>query len=418
MTKTSNLLFVDDDASVIAAFRRGFWRNPDAWHMDFADSGRGALEILEDRPIDLLITDLFMPGTTGLDLLKECKERFPWTDVVLVTGMPSVEAAIEAFKNGAIQFLTKPIGIDRLRGTLLEALRKRELCRLAPHSPVIETEWAGYTLVGRIAEGGMGTVFLASHADHPQHCAVKIFRMGPTVAGVDAQQQTDRFYREGKIARRIDHPNVIGCHDVGEWGAHKIPFIAFEYFDGLTLESIIRSRQPLSVLEKLMILRQICKALVAVHEVVLCHRDLKPLNVLVDDELIVKLIDFGIVRTAHSELTQADCVLGSPQFMAPEYFSPGVADARADLYAFGVIAYELFTGRAPFMSMSLAGLVQTILNKQPISLVELAPDAPVAVADYVHRLLQKVPTDRFPSSVAALEVLDALINQLEEMADG
>jgi serine/threonine-protein kinase len=218
-----------------------------------------------------------------------------------------------------------------------------------------------------------------------------------------------RFMAEAQAAAAIEHENVVRFIEYGLAKEEQIPYLVMEYVEGQSLKSIIReSDVELKLEEKVHLLRQMVAALVAIHAADVCHRDVKPSNVLVDAELNVKLIDFGIARLPDSELTMTHNILGSPSYMAPEAFITAKVDHRADLFSLGIVAYELFVGSKPFEGKNFLLLGKRITSARPAEPRKLDPDISPSLQAFLAMLLKKSPDDRFATAAEALAALDSL----------
>lgn len=267
---------------------------------------------------------------------------------------------------------------------------------------LIGCELGNYVIEAQIAQGGMAVVYAARHPTLGRRIAVKF--LSPELRG--DRQLEERFLLEARVTASLRHPNVIEIYDFGEVAGHT--YYTMELLEGDDLGNVMDTRGRLSPSDAVLTLTQVCAALEAAHDVGVIHRDLKPSNVFVLDgaPLRVKLMDFGVAKvngSDHVARTRAGQVLGTPTHMSPEQ-ALGQGDRigpRTDLYALGVIGFELLTGRLPFESDSEV-LVMTMHIKDPVpSIRELAPEVPAQVAELVERCLQKDPNRR-PASAGEL----------------
>ena len=250
-----------------------------------------------------------------------------------------------------------------------------------------------YQLLELVGEGVSARVHRARDAATGGIVAVKV--LNPHLA-TDAVS-LERFRREIEITRVVGHPHVVSIHDlVVEPGR---TFLVMEYIDGLDLRAQVRRDGPLPVEVVLDVARQVLDVLAACHAKGVIHRDLKPQNLLRTADGIVKVVDFGVSRmTALTDLTQTGTTLGSPEYMAPELFVTNTYDPRTDLYALGVILFELLTGELPFRGDSMAALYHQHRTAEPPWLAERRPDAPEWLRHVVERLLAKSPHERYQSA--------------------
>ena len=276
-----------------------------------------------------------------------------------------------------------------------------------PLDPLVGTVVDGrYRVVSRISEGGMGVVYRAEHVFLKRDVALKRLHRELT----EQKQAVARFEREAQAAAQIAHPNVCQVLDcgVGEDGAF---FIAMELLDGIPLDARIARAAPLPLPEVVDIGVQLCDALHHAHGLGIVHRDLKPENVMLMPRrdgagVVPKIMDFGIAKVAQEgdgkKLTQAGMVFGTPQYMAPEQAAGSAVDARADLYALGVILYEMATGRCPFQSENVSTLLMMHLTQPPPPLEAVAPQLrfPEPFRAVVFGCLEKHPAHRIPTANA------------------
>jgi serine/threonine-protein kinase len=266
-----------------------------------------------------------------------------------------------------------------------------------------------YRIIKTLGEGGMGTVFLAEHALIKRRVAMKILH--PELA-TDANV-IERFMNEARAAGTLGHPNIVESTDMGFTHNH-VPYIVFEYLEGTLLTDEIYRVGGLPVRRAVRIAQQIASALQAAHNASIVHRDLKSDNIFLtdkDDALDhVKVLDFGISRflEADDEQTRRGMVMGTPEFMAPEQITaPDSVDRRADIYALGVILYEMVTARRPFSNdEDPRALLHRIVHNEPPPLQR--PEVPHAMCEMIlNRLLAKDPNHRFQSMLDVEAALDA-----------
>ena len=250
----------------------------------------------------------------------------------------------------------------------------------------------------------MGTVFLAEHTLIKRRVAMKLLHVE---LATDADV-VERFMNEARAAGTLGHPNIVESTDMGFTHDH-VPYVVFEYLEGTLLTDEIYRVGGLPVRRAVRVAQQIASALDAAHKANVVHRDLKSDNIFItdrDDALDhVKVLDFGIARFLSLRDVNAGEVLGTPEYMSPEALtSPTTVDARTDLYALGVILYEMLTARRPF---SGDDVLERIVNEAPPSLAG-TPDVPDELVELVDRLLAKDPEQRVQSMLEVLEILDPL----------
>ena len=255
-----------------------------------------------------------------------------------------------------------------------------------------------YRVIGLLGRGGMGEVYRATDLALAQSVALKIL---PEEAAAN-QVLLERFHNEVRIARQVSHPNVCRVYDIGE--ADGLPFISMEYVDGEDLTSLLQRIGRLPSDKALEISRKLCAGLAAAHERGVIHRDLKPQNIMLDKRGQVVIMDFGLAAVADS-LRGAEARNGTPAYMSPEQLRGDSVSAKSDIYALGLIVYELFTGRRAFQAGSVAELLSMQENSRPVSMTSIAADIDPAVEKVILRCLHSDPAQR-PAS--ALSIAAAL----------
>jgi eukaryotic-like serine/threonine-protein kinase len=263
-----------------------------------------------------------------------------------------------------------------------------------------------YRLEEIIATGGMGQVWRATDETLERPVAVKVLR--PDTASEEGF--LERFRAEAKHSASLQHPNIATVHDFGE-GAHSA-YLVMELIDGKPLSEIIKERAPLPPEEVTEVLYQAALALNAAHHAGVVHRDVKPANIVVDDEGYARLTDFGISRAiAGAQLTQTGEVLGTPHYLAPEQAQGQPAGPASDLYALAVVGYELITGTRPFAGDSM---ITTALAHVSQPAPQLPHDVPDPLRTTVMAGLAKDPARRPASGEAMAEALHLPVGTVPE----
>jgi serine/threonine-protein kinase len=267
-----------------------------------------------------------------------------------------------------------------------------------------------YRLERRLGVGGMSTVRLAFDTRLERYVAVKL--LAEHLA--EDRSFVARFRREALAAARLVHPNVVQVFDFGLDEETGRNFIVMEHVDGQSCAEILRDQGVLPPGEAVSILVQACRGLDYAHRNGVVHRDVKPGNLLRSHEGVVKLADFGIAKAAEdSEITKAGSVLGTAAYLSPEQARGERAGPPADLYALGVVSYQLLTGRLPYEAASLTDLARLQEASPPTSPSDVNPDVPRALGEAVMRALHPLPEGRYEG---ALEMADALGAGLQGIA--
>ncbi|MBM3735931.1 MAG: serine/threonine protein kinase [Acidobacteria bacterium] len=240
----------------------------------------------------------------------------------------------------------------------------------------------------------MGEVYRATDLKLGQPVALKFL---PEALSLDSRT-LDRFYGEVKIARQVAHPNVCRVYDLGE--AEGCAYLSMEYIDGEDLGSLLRRIGRLPPDKATQIARQLCAGLAAAHERGVIHRDLKPANIMLDGRGQVRVMDFGLAGVAGG-IAMADIRSGTPAYMAPEQLAGREVSVKSDIYALGLVLYELFAGKKPFEANSVDELREKQETSQPVSLTSQVRDLDPAIERVVKRCLTPDPAQR-PSSALAV----------------
>jgi serine/threonine-protein kinase len=257
-----------------------------------------------------------------------------------------------------------------------------------------------YRIIEKIGQGGMGEVFKATDLELSETVALKMIR--PELS--EKPEIVERFKRELQLARKINHPNVIRIHDLGS--ADGIRYISMKYIEGQSLKDLLRASGKLTIDKAIEISTQVADALNAAHMNGVVHRDLKPQNIMLDRNGNALVLDFGIARSvAETSLTGTGILIGTPDFMSPEQIHGEHADARTDIYSFGIILYEMVTGRLPFIADNPAILLHLHLHEKPMSPASLNKDVPKWLDGIILKCIEKKPENRFANF---LEIKDAL----------
>jgi serine/threonine-protein kinase len=247
----------------------------------------------------------------------------------------------------------------------------------------------------------MGTVYRAVDRELDDEVALKVLLPDAFDEGSGAAQT---LKQEIRLARKITHRNVVRTHDLGE--AEGVRFLTMEYVPGTTLRDILDRRGAVALGPGLQIAKQLCRGLAAVHEAGIVHRDIKPPNIMVLPSGVVKLMDFGIARAAGGDDPGDGSTVGTPYYMSPEQARGEAVDERSDIYAIGVVLYEMFTGVRPIGGETPGEVMRRHLSDEPKPVTALRPDLPVVLERLVAACLAKSPDRRPPS---ASDLADALL---------
>jgi serine/threonine protein kinase len=259
-----------------------------------------------------------------------------------------------------------------------------------------------YEIISEIGRGAMGAVYKARDPLIDRLVALKTITGGPSAQ----TNLLDRFYQEARSAGALQHPNIVTIYELGH--EKNTPFIAMEYLEGESLDRIIEQHPVLPLSVKLGYLVRVCDALAYAHQHNVVHRDVKPANIMVTKEGVVKVVDFGIARLTDMSMTQPNMMIGSRAYMSPQLYKGERADARSDIWAVGVSLYELLAYKRPFTGDSEAELMFHIIYEKPEDLMGLSPECTEELAAIVGKMLEKKSEDRYQSMEDLLHAIEPI----------
>jgi len=270
-----------------------------------------------------------------------------------------------------------------------------------------------YLVEGVLGEGGMGKVYCVRHIALDRPFALKALRADLAREG----DLAERFIQEAKTTAAVRHPNIVSITDFGQL-PDGVPYFVMELLQGQTLADVLQAGGPLPAGRAVRIIRQVAAALGAAHAVGIVHRDMKPENVFLvggaavqDDD--VRVVDFGAAKVlGASRLTKTGIVFGTPHYMSPEQASGSAVDHRADIYALGIIIYEMFTGRVPFEADTYMGVLTQHMFVNPVPPSQVAPAARElgALEQITLRCLEKKPEDRYATMEELVGAIDGVVH--------
>jgi eukaryotic-like serine/threonine-protein kinase len=257
-----------------------------------------------------------------------------------------------------------------------------------------------YRVISRLGSGGMADVYLAQDQLLGREVAVKVLHHH----FAEDHEFVERFRREASSAAALSHPNIVGIFDRGEWNGTY--YIAMEYVAGRSLKLIVREHGALEPAAAIDIVIQVLRAARSAHRRGVIHRDLKPHNVILDEEGRVRVTDFGIARAGASDMTLTGSIMGTAQYLSPEQAQGFVVSASSDLYSIGVILYELLTGSVPFEGETAVAIAFKQVAAEPSPPSQLNPAVPASLDAVVLRALAKDPAQRYADADELIAVLE------------
>jgi eukaryotic-like serine/threonine-protein kinase len=258
-----------------------------------------------------------------------------------------------------------------------------------------------YRIIGRLGSGGMADVYEAEDTQLGRRVALKLLHR----RFAEDPEFVERFRREASSAAGLNHPNIVQVFDRGAWDGTY--YIAMELLEGRNLKQVVRDHGALDPALAVDIVLQILKAARFAHRRGVVHRDIKPHNVIVDEEGRAKVTDFGIARAGASDMTETGSIMGTAQYLSPEQAQGHPVDARSDLYSIGVVLYELLTGAPPFDADSPVTIALKQVSEDPLPPAARNPAVPAGLDAVVMRALRKDPDERFQDADAFIAALEA-----------
>ena len=260
-----------------------------------------------------------------------------------------------------------------------------------------------YELLEKIGQGGMGTVYKAKCHLLNRFVAVKILKAELN----DDEDFVARFRREATSIARLSHPNIVNVHDASE--EEHINFIVMEYIDGKTLKKVIKENGRLSSVETVNIAFQVAKALECAHKNNIIHRDIKPDNIMIMEDNMVKVMDFGIAKVDDSRTaTNSNNIMGTVRYFSPEQAKGNIADRRTDIYSLGVVMYEMITGQVPYNAESSISIAMMHIQEPVIPPKDIIKDIPDNLNGVIMKCMEKEPIKRYQTAREMADVLEKI----------
>lgn len=443
-----NILVVDDDKDfqnlIVAALQDEGFRTVSA------SNGREALDMIQtDKPL-FMILDLLMPEMSGEELCRIIKENPLLRDIIVfvLSASDDIETKVACLEIGANEFLVKPVHPREIAVRIKRFMRMIDEFRNAPpvsstvpavdrpifvpttldkdksHGTIdvglqsadsfarIKPKYGIYKIETLIGSGGMGYVFKAFDEPLDRFVAIKI--LSKRLSG--SAQFIERFRREAKLLASIDHPGIAHIFSFGEEEGEC--YFAMQWCPGGSLADLIRKKGRIELLPSLDIILQCAQALEAASKKGIVHRDIKPNNLLFDENQHIQIVDFGLAsgEQMSTRISQVQEFLGTPSFMAPEQAQSSAVDHRADIYALGITMYFMLYGTHPFEASSAIEMVIKHASEPFPPHNELGGRIPKAAYEIIQKMTQKSPADRYQDYKALIDDVDWLRKQLLSMS--
>jgi serine/threonine protein kinase len=257
------------------------------------------------------------------------------------------------------------------------------------------TKAGRYELLDELGRGAMGVVYRAKDPVIGRDVAVKTIRLVEAGTGLTREQLTSRFQTEARAAGLLTHPNIVVIYDAGEEDGQY--YITMELVEGSSLQALLDQRQSFPLPRVLRLMDQACSALEFAHQRLVVHRDIKPANLMLTQDDQLKITDFGTAKILQMGATQTSTVIGTPSYMSPEQIKGNPVDGRSDIFALGVILYELVTGQKPFPGDNVTTVIYRVVNEEPIPPRQIDASIHPGLAAAITRALAKDPDERFQS---------------------
>lgn len=270
-----------------------------------------------------------------------------------------------------------------------------------------------FEILDEIGSGGMGVVYKGKDPKINRMVALKVVRpvMG-TAKSAEQEQAVSRFYVEAQAAGQLSHPNIVTIYDVGEelTPDGTLVYIAMEFISGKGLDHFIYQKTFTTLEQKLKVIKKIAEGLEYAHKRGVIHRDVKPANVLMTEDGVPKLTDFGLARLSDSSLTMSGTILGTPNYMSPEQVQGKQVDARSDFFSLTVVLYEMITNEKPFAAESITSVIYKVVHEDPVPPRRLNPNLPNILDAFVRKGMAKNPDSRFQGGADYLKGLNAILS--------
>jgi len=404
-----SVLVVEDEELVREVIARSLRARQ--FDVTVAPNGEAALALIRSRVFDMILTDVNMPGMDGFSFIRSVRmtPTLGQPEVIFISSTEDPALFKRAMNVGACDFLIKPFTsaevCEAVTSRLADRVNRTGMHPAIGRGPTTASGGAavvpGYEILRTLGEGASSKVLLATHLHSGQQHALKLLRL-PDLFG-EQREVINRFLSEYSMLVKISHPNVARVFEHGL--VENYLYIGMEYLPGGDLRLDIEAGMTPQRAQKYAC--QIAAALSAIHSAGIIHRDLKPANILMRMTGETVLADFGIAKQIGSglALTQNNIALGTPYYMSPEQATASPLDARSDLYALGVLLFEMLTGKPPYLAATSVEIMGMHVN----AAVPTLPEKFAAFQPVMQRLLAKEPASRYTSAEVAQQAIAAVV---------
>ncbi|MEM6427977.1 MAG: protein kinase [Deinococcota bacterium] len=374
------------------------------------DGAKGLQSILGSPP-DLAVLDVNLPNMSGFDIAENIRgsAEISALPILMLTAQSDLDSRLRGLAS-ADDYLNKPFDPEELEARIAALLRRSSMSPAKPPKKPVDA-LAGeqvryYDIIEEFGRGNMSIVYRAVDTKLERTVALKFF----TKEFKDSEKQV-RFIREAQAASRLVHPNICTVYTVDETD-HGQPFMVMPFLEGMTLEERI-NQGTMKIGRAVNYAVQTARGLSAAHIEGIVHRDIKPANLFIETDGVIKILDFGVakwtLKADETNTTQEGTLVGTVNYMSPEQVRGKEVDARSDIWAIGVVLYEMLTGIKPFSgSNNIIATISAISTKKPEPIASLRSGVPTDVENIVMRALEKRPADRYQNINEMLRDLRAL----------
>lgn len=384
---------------------------------DLATTVESAHDFRAVQSYDAMLLDINLPDGSGLNFLGRIRAAGDRTPVLMLTALTSVEDRVAALDKGADDYLGKPFDPDELNLRLDRLLGRRPTAadetpsdgqkEEAAKAPTVGDTLGRYQVLEIIGEGSMGTVFRGWDPRLRRTVALKTVRLDVTRTTLSRSELISRLLHEAVMGARFSHPNIVAVFDVGD--APNAAFMALEYVEGWSLDAYLREFQRLPSQSVAHVGAQVAAALAAAHACSVVHHDVKPGNVMLGPNGLVKVTDFGLANWVSELVRETGRVFGTPGFLAPEALRGQGYDEASDLFGLGAILYRALTGVPAFPGKTISEMVATTLGGEVVLPSEYATDVDPELEMMIMALLQRNRELRPPSADQVRREMRSLI---------